>query len=189
MPASRHLVPAGLLAAALSFVAEAAPMKHLMDFAADADEPRWIAVNDGVMGGRSRGGPAVADGVLVFAGELSLENNGGFSSARTVGRTYDFSGADAVVLRVRGDGRRYQLRLATDASYRGIAVSWGAGFATVAGQWIEVRIRLADLRPSVRGQALQGPPMDPSLVREIGLLIADKREGAFRLEVDWIALD
>ena len=31
--------------------------------------------------------------------------------------------------------------------------------------------------------------MDPARVREIGLLVADKREGAFALSVDWIALD
>lgn len=189
MPVHRLAVAASLCLAVFSAAAGAAPMKTLISFEPGADEPRWIAVNDGVMGGRSSGGPRVADGVLRFTGILSLENNGGFSSVRTVGRDFDFSGADAVVLRVRGDGRRYQLRLATDASYRGIAVSWGAEFETVAGQWTEVRVPLASLRPSVRGMALRGPPMDPSAVREIGLLIADKREGPFALEVDRIALD
>ena len=32
-------------------------MKTLMSFEDGADEPRWVAVNDGVMGGRSQGGP------------------------------------------------------------------------------------------------------------------------------------
>ena len=164
-------------------------MKTLMSFDGGADQPRWVAVNDGVMGGRSRGGPEVRDGVLHFTGELSLANNGGFSSVRTVGRRYDFSGAQAVVLRVKGDGRPYQLRLATDATFRGITVSWGGEFATVAGRWTEVRVPLASLRPSAHGMALQGPPMDPSQVREIGLLLGDKREGPFALEVDWIAVD
>ena len=36
---------------------------------------------------------------------------------------------------------------------------------------------------------LQGPPLDPAQVREIGLLIADKREGPFTLLVDWIAVE
>lgn len=164
-------------------------MKTLVRFDAGADEPRWVAVNDGVMGGRSQGGPEVAGGTLRFSGVLSLENNGGFSSVRTVGRSFDFSGASAVVLRVRGDGRTYQLRLATDASYRGITVSWGGEFPTVAGQWTEVRVPLAGLRPSVRGVELQGPPMDPARVRELGLLLGDKREGPFQLDVDWIALE
>ena len=124
-----------------------------------------------------------------FRGALSLANNGGFASVRSVGRHFDLSGATAVVLRVLGDGRRYQLRLATDARHRGIAVSFGAGFDTIAGQWIEVRVPLDGLQASVRGSLLEGQTMDPARVREIGLLVADKREGAFALSVDWIALD
>lgn len=164
-------------------------MRMLMDFQ-DASRPvRWVAVNDGVMGGLSSGGPTVAAGRLEFTGVLSLDNNGGFSSVRSVGAGFDLSDASQVVLRVRGDGRRYQLRLATDARYRGSAVSWGAEFATSAGRWIDVRVPLASLTPTVRGQRLQGPPMDASKVRELGLLIADKREGPFALSVDWIAVE
>lgn len=164
-------------------------MRKLIEFNGGASEPRWVAVNDGVMGGRSQGGPEVADGRLQFRGDLSLANNGGFSSVRTVGQAFDFSGATDVVLRVRGDGRPYQLRLAGAERYRGIAVSYGGEFATQAGQWVEVRVRLATLEPTVRGMRLQGPPIQLSDIREIGLLIADKREGAFALDVDWIALD
>jgi monofunctional biosynthetic peptidoglycan transglycosylase len=161
----------------------------LISFDGSRPGPRWLAVNDGVMGGRSRGGPAIVDGHLQFRGHLSLANNGGFASVRTAGRDFDISGAAVVLLRVRGDGRRYQLRLATDARHRGIAVSYGGGFATQAGQWIQVRVPLAELQPTVRGRALDGPPLDPTRVREIGLLIADGREGPFALDVDWIGLE
>lgn len=164
-------------------------MRTLMNFDNSPQEPRWVAVNDGVMGGRSSGGPTVADGELEFSGELSLANNGGFSSVRSVGRDFDLSGTTAVVLRVRGDGRRYQLRLATDARYRGVAVSFGAEFETLAGTWTEVRVPLRSLQATVRGSTFAGPAMDPSQVREIGLLIADKREGTFALSVDWIAVE
>jgi len=174
------------------FASPAAPessMRTLMDFDNSPQEPRWVAVNDGVMGGRSSGGPTVADGKLEFSGELSLANNGGFSSVRSVGRDFDLGDVTAVVLRVRGDGRRYQLRLATAARYRGVSVSYGAGFDTTAGEWIEVRVPLASLEPTVRGSRLRGLPLDTSQVREIGLLIGDKREGEFSLSVDWIAVE
>lgn len=164
-------------------------MRPLFHFDGSPHEPSWVAVNDGVMGGRSRGGPLLADGQLQFSGALSLANNGGFSSVRSVGRAFDLSDVTTVVLRVRGDGRRYQLRLATDARYRNMAVSYGAEFATTAGQWTEVRLRLDSLKPTVRGYALPGPPLDPAQVREIGLLIGDKREGPFALAVDWIAVE
>ena len=164
-------------------------MDTLLNFDNSPQEPRWVALNDGVMGGRSSGGAVVEGGQLQFRGELSLENNGGFASVRSVGRDFDLSGATAVVLRVRGDGRRYQLRLATDARYRDVAVSFGAEFGTRAGEWTEVRVPLKLLKTTVRGSVLQGPQIDPSQVREIGLLIADKREGAFALAVDWIAVE
>jgi len=166
-----------------------ASMRTLMEFDNSPQEARWVAVNDGVMGGRSSGGPTVADGKLEFSGELSLANNGGFSSVRSAGRDFDLSDASAVVLRVRGDGRRYQLRLATDARCRGVPVSYGGGFETTAGEWIQVRVPLASLEPTVRGSSLEGPPLDPSKVREIGLLIADKQEGPFSLSIDWIAAE
>ncbi len=164
-------------------------MRHLFSFDNSLLEARWVALNDDVMGGRSSGGALVAGGTLQFRGELSLENNGGFASVRSVGQDFDLSDATAVLLRVRGDGRRYQLRLATDACRRGIAVSFGAAFDTRAGEWDEVRVPFHSLLATVRGSPVQGASMDPSRVSEIGLLIADKREGTFALSVDWIAAE
>lgn len=163
--------------------------RTLMTFSGDAGEAAWVAVNDGVMGGLSRGGPTIADGTLTFSGTLSLENNGGFSSVRTLGRQYSLRGVTAMILRVKGDGRTYQLRLATDARFRYSAVSYGAEFPTTAGQWTEVRIPLDTLSPTYRGQRLDGPPLDRARVEEIALLIGDAREGAFQLLVDWIAVE
>ncbi|MGB0135122.1 CIA30 family protein [Dokdonella sp.] len=164
-------------------------MRTLTQFDINPSEPRWVAVNDGVMGGRSSGGPTLKDGALQFAGMLSLENGGGFSSIRTVDYLVDLSEVSAVLLRVRGDGRVYQVRLATDAQHLGLAVSYGAEFVTVAGKWIEVRVGFDALRPSVRGTVLEGPPFDPSKVRQIGVLVGDKKEGPFSLEIDWIAVE
>lgn len=131
----------------------------------------------------------MANGNLQLSGELSLANNGGFSSVRSVGRDFDLGDASAVVLRVRGDGRRYQLRLATDARYRGVAVSFGSEFATTVGEWTVVRVPLRGMQATVRGSQLADARMDPEGVREIGLLIGDKREGPFELSVDWIGVE
>lgn len=165
------------------------PVKKLIDFEDQATEPKWIAVNDGVMGGLSKGGPEIKNGSLHFSGNLSLENNGGFSSIRTLEQKYDFSGKTAVVIRLKGDGRKYQLRLATDARYRGSAISYGAEFASEKGKWIEVKVPLNSLSPSWRGMNLKEPDFDSSKVEELGILIADKNAGAFEIEVDWIAVE
>lgn len=163
-------------------------MEQLMDFENKATAPNWFSVNDGVMGGLSTGLAGIKHGSLHFTGILSLENNGGFSSIRTAGN-YDFRDMKKVVMRVKGDGRTYQLRLATDARHKGSAVSYGAEFATENGVWTEVEIPFASLSPSWRGEKLDGPPFDASKVGGIGILIGDKKAGQFSLEVDWIGVE
>lgn len=164
-------------------------MRTLLSFSDDSPPSDWVAVNDGVMGGRSSGRATVGNGMLEFSGVVSLENNGGFASVRCEASDFDLSGAAALLLRVRGDGRRYQLRLATDARQRGIPLSYGAGFSTTPGVWLDLRVPLASLTPTVRGASVSGPPLDASAVREIGLLVADRQEGEFALWVDWIGCE
>ncbi|HEY5775431.1 MAG TPA: CIA30 family protein, partial [Xanthomonadales bacterium] len=55
----------------------------------------WRSINDGVMGGLSAGGMSQTVEGLKFAGRLSLENNGGFSSVRR-SVSQDLSKATAV---------------------------------------------------------------------------------------------
>lgn len=147
----------------------------------------WKVVNDGVMGGRSKGQiSATKAGTLKFQGKLSLENNGGFSSVRTDDLSLDLSNASGLLLRVRGDGRTYQMRLGSDARYRGMEVSFQADFPTDKGNWMEVKIPFEKLSGSWRGRSLKDKVFNPAKVRRLGLLLADKKPGPFNLEVDWI---
>jgi monofunctional biosynthetic peptidoglycan transglycosylase len=164
-------------------------MKPLISFDGAAAAPKWQPVNDGVMGGKSKGGPAIKEGHLVFSGSLSLENNGGFSSVRTTDFSADLSDAKRMTLRIKGDGRTYQLRLSTDARHRGSRIAYSADFATRAGEWQEVEVVFDKLVPTHHGRTLEGPPIDLSQIREVGLLIGDKKAGPFRLEVDWMHPD
>jgi len=55
----------------------------LFDFTKESNIQNWSVVNDGVMGGLSKGNFSVNDkGDGFFTGHVSLENNGGFSSVR-----------------------------------------------------------------------------------------------------------
>ena len=68
----------------------------LSSFEKPDSERSWTSVNDGVMGGISRGGfKRTEQKTLLFSGELSLENNGGFASIRTKPRTLNLAGAKA----------------------------------------------------------------------------------------------
>lgn len=159
-------------------------MDRILDLP-DTDPGRWTVVNDGVMGGRSTGGVERTDrGTLRFHGNVSLENNGGFASTRSELHPRDLSAFHGIALRVRGDGRRYQLRLRMSPRDR---VAYKAEFETEPGAWTEARIPFADFRPTFRGRRPpDAPPLDPGTIGQIGFLIADDREGPFELEVDRI---
>ena len=183
--------PRLLLASALSLfapgVAFAAPEPMIEFDPSEAKALEWQIVNDGVMGGLSKGNLSVSDeGILTFQGKLSLENNGGFSSIRTGKFEKDLSAADGLAARVRGDGRTYQLRVYTKARYRGMRISFKAEFPTEDGKWTKVRVPFDDFVGSFRGRLLKDAKFDPSQVQGLGLLLADKKAGPFKLEVDWI---
>lgn len=146
----------------------------------------WSVVNDGVMGGRSTSRVERTEhGTLRFQGHVSLENNGGFASTRADLDTVDLSSFGGAAIRVRGDGRRYQLRFRVSGSWS--RIWYKAPFDTVDGEWIEVRRAFADFEPTFRGRRPpDAPPLDPAALRQVGFLIADEREGPFELEVDWI---
>ena len=162
---------------ALSF----APSSALLEFG--AGEPTWYLRNDAVMGGVSSSRLRVNGGVLRFSGQVRLENNGGFSGIRSNPSHYDLSGVSNVVLRVRGDGRRYALQLGTRFTSR---VTYRNEFNTVAGQWTEVKIPLSSLWPTRSGERVQGPALDVRQVVFFGLVIGNGRAESFSLDVDWI---
>lgn len=147
----------------------------------------WQVVNDGVMGGLSEGkltpNPA---GTMTFSGMLSLENNGGFSTIRSGPLKLDLSSHLGLRLRVKGDGRTYQMRLATDAVFRGMEVSFGAEFGTQKGEWVEVEVPFADFKGSFRGLDLPNERLDTSKVRRVSILIGDKKQAPFKVELDFI---
>ena len=153
----------------------------------DSDSLSWRVVNDGVMGGLSKGNFGVSGkGILTFRGMLSLENNGGFSSIRTEKVKMDLSDANGLVVRAKGDGRTYQMRFGTDARFRGMEVSFMAEFRTKKGEWVEVKIPFTNFKGSFRGMKLKDEVFDPSKISRVGLLLADKNPGEFELNVDWI---
>ncbi|HSR88457.1 MAG TPA: CIA30 family protein [Pontiella sp.] len=143
----------------------------------------WIVVNDDVMGGLSQSRPEVtSSGTLIFSGNLSLENNGGFASIRHTARPFELDRALGIRLRVKGDGKKYQLRVRTSDRFDGIA--YKADFETKKGVWIEFRFRWNVFTATFRGRTIaDAPALKPLNIRQIGFLIADKQEGAFELEI------
>ena len=158
----------------------------LFAFEGDGQPGRWVIVNDGVMGGLSSSRMVLGEnGTAVFHGEVSLANNGGFASVRSRPGAMPTAGSSRLVVRIRGDGRQYQLCVRTAETFDGIAYRWD--FATRAGEWMTIEAPYRDFVPTFRGRVLRDvPPIDPAAIRQFGFLIADEVEGPFRLEIDWI---
>jgi hypothetical protein len=147
----------------------------------------WQVIDDGVMGGRSASkAETTPAGTLLFRGHVSLENNGGFASIRSVPARHDLGSATGIVLRVRGDGKRYKFNLKSDAAFDG--VQYQAAFDTRAGEWLEVRLPFDAFEPRFRGRPVPGaPPLDPARIVTFGFLVSDRQAGPFALEIDTLS--
>lgn len=141
---------------------------------------QWRAINDGVMGGVSNGEMIGTEDGLRFQGFLSLENNGGFASVRRF-LDHNLQGVRGVRLRVRGDGRIYQMRIRQDESYDNVA--WRLEFAT-NGEWQTIELPFEDFDPVWRGRAVtEAGPVLAEKVRQVGFLLADGKQQPFGLDI------
>jgi len=148
----------------------------------------WTTVNDPVMGGQSTSTVTAGNGGLVFSGTISLENNGGFASARSpqdpdLGRRA--TGAKSLGVRALGDGKTYVLKVDT----AGRPWSYIQRFNTEAGVWRTYDLPIGGFQPV--GMRLDPAPdapqtLDPSTISRVSIYILDKQQGPFDLTVNAI---
>ena len=143
----------------------------------------WVTVNDPVMGGRSTSTVSFDDGGLMFSGTISLDNNGGFASARgpvdpAIGSRA--SGATALSVRATGDGKTYVLRVDTGQPW-----SYIQRFSTEAGVPRTYDLPVSGFQPVGRflDPLPNAPALDPSTIDRVAFYILDKQQGPFRIVV------
>jgi len=156
----------------------------LFDFNQNSDPKSWFIEDDVVMGGRSDGHFYINNDYNgVFHGHVSLENNGGFSSVRhPLKESVDVSKNTKFVFRIKGDGKRYQLRIKNSKNnYQ----SYIAYFNTT-GDWQTIEVGFDTMKATYRGRMLNMPPYPGKQLDEIAFLIGNKEEQDFRLEIDFI---
>ena len=148
----------------------------------------WTTVNDPVMGGKSTSQVAFGDGGLAFSGNVSLENDGGFASARgplDPGIGQRAVGAKALRVRARGDGKTYLLKVGV----AGQPWSYVQRFPTVASVQQTYDLPVDGFEPV--GMRLDPDPiaprtLDPSLVDQLSVYILDEQQGPFQITVEGI---
>jgi hypothetical protein len=154
-------------------------------FAGIDDVSRWSVVNDSVMGGVSSGELAWADGAMVFTGELSLDNNGGFASVRSPfldpASVAGWGERDSLSVEVRGDGRSWAVEVRTFSDTGG----WIAAVTPPVDDVAVLEVPWVAFAPVTRFlDPRDAPaPLDPTDIASVAFYLIDGIEAPFRLEV------
>jgi len=190
----RTLLAAGGLGAVLGSArypgaepgSRARPVQLITRFETAAAVQPWRAIDDRVMGGRSRSTASWSPGgTLVFAGSVSLERGGGFASLRAEIGPIDLTGTRGILLIARGDGRpyRFNLRDRRQASGTDEAAQFQARF-TPGEHWGEHWLPWPDFVAVRRGRPIPEPaPLEIGAIMSLGLMTGFREPGPFRLEL------
>jgi len=171
---------------AVGIMAKASAERILYDFQIEDNLRGWRIQDDVVMGGRSRGMFTWSkDGYAVFSGDVSLENNGGFSSVQTYFDPIEVSGFRKAFIRLKGDGKPYRFIVESDNADRHYYVSE----FTTSNEWQTVEISLAKMYPMRRGDRLDIPNYPGKTMVKISFMIANQRAESFHLQIQKIWLE
>ena len=144
----------------------------------------WNIVNDDVMDGRSESRVFLLkkQNTIRFEGVISLKNNGGFASIRSTVQTGYFSDANSICMKVKGDGLQYQFRLRNNRPFDDY--TYVAKFQTQLNAWQNICFYPEKFSAQFRGRLMPNiPPPTFADIKQIGFLIANKKEEAFRLDI------
>jgi hypothetical protein len=161
-------------------------MEKVFRFSTQANVKEWRIVNDDVMGGVSKSTLRLTDEANGrFSGQISLDNNGGFASMQLnkifkLGEDKKF-----IVLRIKGDGKRYEFRLKASLSQ---SESYVYPFDT-SGQWEELKLPISEFYPQFRGRKLNSSNFNFKTIEQVSFLISNKQDEIFQLDIDWIGFE
>ncbi|SHE58750.1 Complex I intermediate-associated protein 30 (CIA30) [Psychroflexus salarius] len=143
----------------------------------------WQIVNDAVMGGVSTSNYTFKNDALLFSGQVSLENNGGFCMLQFMPEQISTQDFERVIIEVKAAPKTYQLRLKSSQSDY---YNYYQNFET-NGEWQRFSFNLSDFKPQFRGRQLDLPNFDASSIQEISILIGNKKPEKFQLELKEIS--
>lgn len=161
-------------------------MEKIYTFSSQTNIKEWRIVNDGVMGGVSKSSIVLTDaGHGQFSGHVSLANNGGFASTQLNTAIKLTEEMKFIVLRVKGDGKRYEFRLKGNISQ---SESYVHQFPT-SGEWENIKLAISEFYPQFRGRKLNRPNFNFNNIEQLSFLIANGKEEDFELLIDWIGVE
>jgi hypothetical protein len=140
----------------------------------------WFLLLDGVMGGKSTGNLEANEHTMTFTGEVSLKNNGGFSSIQSSIHPTVMDGMNAIKIKIKGDGREWIL--ASRKFMTPTADDYWFKFNTT-GDWQEVVVPISKMKRRVYGFPMIGR-ITPDQIKGLSFYIYDKNSGPYSLEIE-----
>lgn len=160
-----------------------------IDFGNEKDGQDWRIINDGVMGGLSKGYLDFQEDVVVFKGEVSLANNGGFTSFRSPYQSFDLSAYEKVVIRLKSTGYPISFTLNTDQ--RWYQPYFKQAIVVNDTDWQTIELPLKDFKAYRLGQNL-GYGLDKTTaagVIRLGFITDSKKESTFEAMIDYVRFE
>ncbi|MFT5641327.1 MAG: NADH dehydrogenase [ubiquinone] 1 alpha subcomplex assembly factor 1 [Cyclobacteriaceae bacterium] len=154
----------------------------IIDFSLPKEANKWVVVNDGVMGGLSKGKLTLTKQGVKFYGTVSLENNGGFTSLRSPYSRLDLSQFQKFSIKYKSEGVLHAFQL--EHHDRFYLPNHKLPLKN-SEEWTIIEYDLRDLDQYQMGRKTNQKMSDEALSKNIrlGFITSEKRAGSFTLEI------
>lgn len=158
----------------------------LFDFGQNKQGQDWRIINDTVMGGKSEAIVSFTSNTAILQGNLSLENNGGFSSFRSQFDDYDLSAYTHLKIRYNSHGRTFGIMLETSKFFFRPHYKYEINSGN---KWETLTIPIKEFKQYRLGESTGEKIKENTFddIIRIGCILLDKKQGEFKLEIDTIA--
>ncbi|OCK43949.1 hypothetical protein BA195_04445 [Tenacibaculum soleae] len=158
---------------------------EIIIFDKNSSNQNWYITNDDVMGGVSNSSMKLdEEKKMIFSGNVSLDNNGGFAMTRLPVNINFNTKKTKVVLKLKGDGKKYQFRIKAKNNQR----FWYIQSFQTSKSTEEIELPLNKFYASFRGYKLNVDNFSATTITEIAILIGNKKNENFKLSIEKIAL-
>jgi len=162
--------------------------EYMIDFGENKNGEQWTVVVDGVMGGLSSSTAKLSENSLHFKGNISLENKGGFASLRGPKNKNDYSVFSNIEVRYRSKGQAFGIRF---LKYEQFFMPYlKKSFDETSWDWKTVSVPLNEFKQYILNseRSKNITVKDFEDISRIGLIVSNKTEGNFEIEIDYIKL-
>jgi len=160
--------------------------KMTLDFGYEKVGQNWRVINDGVMGGLSQGSAVLTENSIQFTGDISLKNNGGFSSLKAPFAKVDLSTYSGFKIRYRQQG--HPVAMTFEWHPRFYRYYHKVLLPETNNTWNTVTIPFKSVKQyrlgTTNGKSIS--TQDLQKIIRLGFIASEKQESTFDFEVDYI---